>query len=214
MCYKRQTGWPKLPHSFLAGDVSNVLHVSTSSSELFFVPSSSDKGRIYALRDFPDLETYSRLTSMKTSSNTALAVASIAVLAIGSSFGAMVPAGTPLVVRTARTFTSIDAPGTPVPMELANDVVIGKKVILAAGTKIQGEIVTSKRTHRSRPTLTVNITAAQVHGRAVAIKTTGAVDPGNPFARTTRRGVEVSTYSYQIPAGTKLQFRLAQPLDI
>ena len=151
---------------------------------------------------------------MKTSSHIALAVASIAVLGIGSSFGAMVPAGTTLVVRTLRPFASIETPGRPVPMELSHDVVIGKKVILAAGTKINGEVVTSKRMPASKQTLTVNITGAQVHGRTVAIKTTGAVDPGNPFARTTRGGVSVSTYSYQIPAGTKLQFRLAQPLDI
>jgi hypothetical protein len=151
---------------------------------------------------------------MKTSSHIALAVASISVLAVGSSFGAMVPAGTALAVRTLRPFTSIDTPGRPVPMELANDVVIGKKVILAAGTKINGEVVTSKRMQMSKQTLMVDITGAQVHGRTVAIKTTGAVNPGNPFARTTRRGVAVSTYSYQIPAGTKLQFRLAQPLEI
>ncbi len=151
---------------------------------------------------------------MKTSSNIVLAMASIAVLAIGSSFGAMVPAGTTLVVRTIRPFTSIDAPGRAIPMELANDVAIGGKVILAAGTKIKGEVVTSKRTQASKQTLTVNITEAQVHGRTVAIKTTGAINPGNPFARTTRRGVQVSTYSYQVPAGTNLQFRLAQPLDI
>jgi hypothetical protein len=73
---------------------------------------------------------------MKTSSNIALAVASIGLLTIGSSFGATVPAGTTLIVRTVHGFTSIDAPGTPIPMELANDVVIGGKVILAAGTKI------------------------------------------------------------------------------
>ena len=99
-------------------------------------------------------------------------------------------------------------------MELANDVVVVGKIILAAGTKIKGEVVTSKRNQMSKQDLTVNITGAQVHGRTVAIKTTGSVSPENPFARTTRRGVQVSTYSYQVPTGTKLQFRLAQSLDI
>jgi hypothetical protein len=151
---------------------------------------------------------------MKTSSNIALAVASIALLAIGNSLGATVPAGTTLIVRTVHPFSSIETPGRPISMELANDVVIGGKVILAAGTKIKGEVVTSKRNQMSKQDLTVNIIEAQVHGRTAAIKTTGAVNPGNPFARTTRRGVQVSTYSYQVPAGTKLQFRLAQPLNI
>jgi hypothetical protein len=101
-------------------------------------------------------------------------------------------------------------------MQLDKDVVINGKVALPVGTKISGRVETSKRTRsptRSQR-LTVNITDAQVHGRTVAIKITGAADLENPFARTTQRGVQVSTYSYQVPVGTKVQFRLAQPLEV
>ena len=52
------------------------------------------------------------------------------------------------------------------------------------------------------------------NGRTVAIKTTGAANLENPLARTTHRGAQISTYSYQVPVGTKIQFRLAQPLQI
>jgi hypothetical protein len=145
-----------------------------------------------------------------------LATAGIACLAFQACFAVTIPAGTTLVVRTLHNISSIDAPGRVIAMQLDKDVVVNGKVALPAGTKISGRVETSKRTgtRSSSQELTVNITDAQVHGRTVAIKTTGAVNPGNPFARTTRRGVQVSTYSYQVPARTKLQFRLAQPLEI
>ena len=144
-----------------------------------------------------------------------LAAASIACLAMQASFAVTIPAGTTLVVRTLHSISSVDAPGKAVSMQLVKDVVVNGKVALPLGTKISGRIETSKRTRtptRSQD-LTVNISDAHVHGRTVAIKTTGAVSLGNPYARTTQRGVQVSTYSYQVPAGTRVQFRLAQPLN-
>jgi hypothetical protein len=144
-----------------------------------------------------------------------LAAASIACLAVQASFAVTIPAGTTLVVRTLHTISSVDAPGKAVAMQLVKDVVVNGKVALPLGTKISGHIENSKRTRtptRSQ-SLTVNISDAQVHGRTVAIKTTGAVSLENPMARTTQRGVQVSTYSYQVPAGARVQFRLAQPLN-
>jgi hypothetical protein len=145
-----------------------------------------------------------------------LAVASIACLATQASFAVTIPAGTTLVVRTLHNISAVDAPGKEVAMELDKDVVVNGKVALPAGTKISGRIQTSKRTGSAMrsPKLTVNITDAQVHGRSVAIKTTGAAELENPFARTTRHGVQVSTHHYQVPLRTKVQFRLAQPLDV
>ena len=145
-----------------------------------------------------------------------LVAAGIACLAVQASFAVTIPAGTTLVVRTLHNISAVDAPGKAVAMQLDKNVVVNGKVALPAGTRISGRVETSKRTSipsRSQR-LTVNITDAQVHGRTVAIKTTGAVSPGNPFARTTRRGVQVSTYSYQVPAGAKVQFRLAKPLEL
>jgi len=145
-----------------------------------------------------------------------LVAAGIACLAVQCSFAVTIPAGTTLVVRTLHNISAVDAPGKAVAMQLDKDVVVNGKVALPAGTKISGRVETSKRSRtltRSQ-SLTVNITDAQVHGRTVAIKTTGAVSLENPFARTTRRGVQVSTYSYQVPAGAKVQFRLAKPLEL
>jgi hypothetical protein len=145
-----------------------------------------------------------------------LAAASIACLAFQASFAATIPAGTTLVVRTLHNISAVDAPGKAVAMQLDKNVVVNGKVALPAGTKISGRVETSKRTHiptRSQK-LTVNITDTQVHGRTVAIKTTGAANLENPLARTTQRGVQVSTFSYIVPGGTKIQFRLAQPLEL
>ena len=141
-------------------------------------------------------------------------ITSIACTTVAPMFGMIVPAGTTLVVRTLHSISSVDAPGTRVSTQLDKDVVVNGKVALPAGTKVSGRVETSKRTRTSSSRLTVNITDAQVHGRAVAIKTTGAVSLDNPFARTTRRGVQISTYSYQVPAGAKVQFRLAKPLEL
>jgi hypothetical protein len=150
---------------------------------------------------------------MKTNLNIALAIASIALLTMGNSLGATVPAGTTLVVRTVRGFSSIDAPGTPVPMELATGVAVGGKTVLPAGTKFDGQVVTSRRTHTSTQRLTVNITSVQTGGRSVPIKTTGAVGVEDPRFKT-RHGTQISGYSYQVPSRTKVAFHLAQPLNL
>jgi hypothetical protein len=145
-----------------------------------------------------------------------LTAASIGCLAMQASFAVTIPAGTTLVVRTLHSISTADAPGRAVRMQLDRNVVVNGKVALPAGTKISGRIETSKRTRtptRSQD-LTVNIIDAQVHGRTVAIKTTGAANLENPFARTTQRGVQVSTFNYQVPSGTKVQFRLASPLEL
>ena len=145
-----------------------------------------------------------------------VAAASVACLAVQASFAVTIPAGTTLVVRTLHSISSVDAPGRAVRMQLDSDVVVNGRVALRAGTKISGRIETSKRTRTPtrRQTLTVNITDAQVHGRTIAINTTGAAELQNPFARTTQRGVQVSTDNYKVPPGTRVQFRLAQPLQI
>ena len=146
----------------------------------------------------------------------AIGAAGVGGLATSASFAATIPAGTTLVVRTLHSVSTADAPGKAVAMQLDKDVVVNGKVALPAGTKISGRVETSKRTRtptRSQD-LTVNITDAQVHGRTIAIKTTGAVSLENAFARTTPRGVQVSTFNYQVPLGTKVQFRLAQPLQL
>jgi hypothetical protein len=145
-----------------------------------------------------------------------LAAAIIACLIAQASFAVTIPAGTTLVVRTLHNVFTGDAPGKAVATKLDKDILVNGKVALPAGTPISGRVITSKRTGSltSSPDLTVDITTAQIHGRTVAIKTTGAATLGNPLARTTRRGVSVSGYNYPVPLGTRIQFRLAQPLQI
>ena len=138
----------------------------------------------------------------------------IACLAKQAALAVTIPAGTTLVVRTLQGISSGDMAGTSIRMQLDNEISLKGTVALPAGTKISGRVESSKRGLTRDQKLTVNITDAQVHGRTVAIKTTGAVELQNPYARTTQRGVQVSKYSYQVPAGTKIQFRLAQPLQI
>ena len=143
-----------------------------------------------------------------------LAAAGSACLAFQACFAVTIPAGTTLVVRTLQGISSGDMAGTRVRMQLDNDIVVKGTVALSAGTGISGRVESSKRGLTRDQKLTVNVTDAQVHKRIVAIKTTGPVELQNPYARTTQRGVSVSRYSYQVPAGTKIQFRLAQPLQI
>jgi hypothetical protein len=142
-----------------------------------------------------------------------IGMASIAFLTVDTSFGVTIPAGTPLVVRTLHGISSIDAPGTRFPAQLTKDVVVNGKVVLPVGTKVSGQVATSKRTHTSSQRLSVNITDVQVGGRSLPIKTAGAVDLENN-AYQTRRGVSVSKSSYQVPSGRKIEFRLAQPLNL
>jgi len=140
-------------------------------------------------------------------------MASLAFLTVDTSFGVTIPAGTLLVVRTLHGISSIDAPGTRFPAELAKDVVVNGKVVLPVGTKVSGQIATSKRTHTSSQRLSVNIADVQVGGRSLPIKTAGAIGLEQSTLKT-RRGVSVSTYSYQVPSGRRIEFRLAQPLNL
>ena len=142
-----------------------------------------------------------------------IGIASLAFLTVDASFGVTIPAGTLLVARTLHGISSIDAPGTRFPAELTKDVVVNGKVVLPVGTKVSGQVATSKRTHTSSQRLSVNITDVQVGGRSLPIKTAGAVGLENN-AYQTRRGVSVSKSSYQVPSGRKIEFRLAQPLNL
>jgi len=142
-----------------------------------------------------------------------IGIASLALLALDTAFGVTIPAGTPLVVRTLHGISSIDAPGTPFPARLDKNVVVNGKVVLPVGTKVSGKVATSKRTHTSSQRFSVDITHVEVGGRSLPIKTAAAVGLENT-AYQTRRGVSVSTASYQVPSGRKIEFRLAQPLNL
>ena len=125
---------------------------------------------------------------------------------------ATVPAGTTLIVQTLNAISSTDAPGTRFGAQLANNVAANGKVVLPAGTKLSGKVETSRRMMSSTQRLTVNLTEVMVGGRAVAIKTTGARELSNDFQ--TKSGISVSRAAYTVAAGKRIQFQLAQPLNL
>jgi hypothetical protein len=144
-----------------------------------------------------------------------IAIASCAWIGAGqSSFAATIPAGTTLVVRTLNTIHSTDRVGRTFTAQLDQDVAVNGKVVLPKGTKVSGKIEASQVNPRNSQPLTLNITDISANGRTIPIKTSGGFVIEN-VARTGRartRGITVGPYV--APHGTKMQFRLAQPLNV
>jgi len=133
-----------------------------------------------------------------------------------SLLAATMPAGTPLIVRTAGAISSHSTPGRAFTAKLDQDVVIDGNVLLRAGTPVSGIIETSRgsRSRTSSNPLTLDLTAVSSNGRVVPVKTTSGVEL-QPRAKTARQSrgsfsVDESTF----PAGTKIEFRLAQALNL
>jgi len=133
-----------------------------------------------------------------------------------SLLAATIPAGTPLVVRTAGGISSHATPGRAFTAKIDQDVVISGDVVLRAGTPVSGVIESSRgsRSTTSSAPLTLDLTALSSNGRMVPIKTTAGVQPHNQV-KTTRQSRGSFTVGEKIfPAGTRLEFRLAQPLHL
>jgi hypothetical protein len=143
-----------------------------------------------------------------------IVAASVGVLTTSASFGATIPAGTTLLVRTLNDIWSDSVPGKPVRARVMKDVSVNSKVLLPAGTEVSGAVVTSKRTQMSKQKLTVNIDTVKLGSRSVPIKTTGAYQVDDAVWKTRRRNVSITTHGYPIPAGLTMQFKLAQPLQL
>jgi hypothetical protein len=128
---------------------------------------------------------------------------------------ATIPAGTPLMVRTAGAISSHATPGRSFSATLDQDVLINGSVLLRAGTPVSGRIETSRgsRSTTSSKPLSLNLTAVSANGRMVPIKTTGSMQP-KPAKRTRQSRGEFSFGESIFPAGTRLEFRLAQPLHL
>jgi hypothetical protein len=125
---------------------------------------------------------------------------------------ATVPAGTALVVQTLQAVSSTDVQGTRFAVRLSHNVAVAGKAILPVGTKFSGKVQTSRRLASSSQRLTVDLTDVQIGGRVIPIRTTGARELSND--RETRRGVQVSRGAYTVAAGKRLEFHLAQPLNL
>jgi len=129
-------------------------------------------------------------------------------------FAATIPAGTTLVVRTLDTIHSTDRVGRTFKAELDQDVVVNGKAVLRAGTKVSGKIEASQANPRNSQPLTLNITDLSIDGRSVPVKTAGgfALEHKAKVGRARARGISVGPFV--APHGTKLEFRLAQPINI
>ena len=133
---------------------------------------------------------------------------------IATSFAASIPAGTTLVVRTLNTIHSNDRVGRTFTAQLDQGVVVNGKVALQAGTKFHGKIEASQANPRNSQPLTLNLTDVSVNGRTIPIKTVSGFQLENiaKVGRAKARGISVG--SFVAPHGTKMEFRLAQPLNV
>jgi hypothetical protein len=131
-----------------------------------------------------------------------------------TSFAAVVPAGTPIVVRTNSAISSHATPGRHFTAVLDQNLAANGSVVLKAGTHVSGIIQTSRgsRSTTSSSPLTLVLTSIAVNGRMVAIKTASLEPQG---AKTTRSSRGSFSFGENIfPAGTRLEFRLSQPVDL
>ena len=133
---------------------------------------------------------------------------------IATSFAATIPAGATLIVRTVDNISSHDRVGKTFTAKLDQDVAVNGKAVLPAGTKVFGKVETSRGNQRSSNPLTVNLTSISIGGRTIPIKTDGAfqLEAKPNTARQLRTGVSVGPF--KVTPGTKMQFRLAQPLNV
>src|SRR5947207_14206652 len=83
------------------------------------------------------------------------------------SLAATVPAGTPIIVRTAGAISSHATPGRTFTARLDQDIAINGNRLLRAGTRVSGIIQASRgsRSTTSSQPLTLNLTPVAANGR-------------------------------------------------
>jgi hypothetical protein len=117
-----------------------------------------------------------------------------------------------LFVRTNETLSSSDPVGKKFAAQLYQDVVANGKVLLRAGTGVVGRVKKS-RGLGSTP-LILNAIQLSIGQRLVPITTVEGFRADNTRF-TTRRGISVGRGVYfQLPTGTRMQFRLAKSVDL
>jgi len=150
----------------------------------------------------------------KVTKKTFILIAIVSCAWIASSFAATIPAGTTLVVRTLDTIHSNDRVGRTFTAQLDQDVAVNGKAVLRAGTKVFGRIEASQANPRNSRPLTLNLTGVSVNGRTIPIKTVSGFQLENKVkgGRAAGRGITVGPFV--APHGTKMEFRLAGPLNV
>jgi hypothetical protein len=140
------------------------------------------------------------------------AIASCAFIA--TSFAATVPAGTTLVVQTLNTIHSNDRIGRTFTAQLDQDVAVNGKVVLRAGTKFHGEIESSQAIPRRSAPLVLNLTDVVANGRTIPIKTVSGFQVQHVSMHGGARARGISVGPFLAPHGTRMEFRLAQPVKL
>ena len=150
----------------------------------------------------------------KVTKKTFILIAIVSCAWIASSFAATIPAGTTLVVRTLDTIHSNDRVGRTFTAQLDQDVAVNGRAVLRAGTKVLGRIEASQANPRNSRPLTLNLTGVSVNGRTIPIKTVSGFQLENKVkgGRAAGRGITVGPFV--APHGTKMEFRLAGPLNV
>ena len=136
-----------------------------------------------------------------------------ACVAVSSINAATIPAGTTLTVSAVSSFTSKTPVGRSFEGKLAQDVSVKGHVLLKAGSKAFGKIVSSRYNPRKNEPLVVELTSVSVNGRSVSVKT-DEFQPGHAptTGRQARYGHTAGTLV--ITPGTLMQFQLLQPVTL
>jgi hypothetical protein len=133
---------------------------------------------------------------------------------VAGTFGATIPAGTTLVVRTLNTIQSTDRVGRTFTAQLDQDVAVNGKVVLRAGTKFDGKIESSQAIPRRSAPLVVNLTDVVANGRTIPIKTVSGFQVQHVSMHGGARARGISVGPFLARHGTRLEFRLAQPVNL
>jgi hypothetical protein len=140
------------------------------------------------------------------------------ILGQAVALAATIPTGTTIVVTMVGPLSSHERPGRTFETKLATDLKAGSKTVAPAGTIIFGVVEKSRNAMGIRTTsepLTLNLKSVAINGQRIPIKTTGGVAPDTVSGFTgLQKRTGVSAGKGVLQGGTKLQFRLAQPLNL
>ena len=134
----------------------------------------------------------------------------LCISAIGTwCHAATIPAGTAIVVQTNAGISTHGTPGNHFTATLAQN--LGG---VRAGALCQGTILKSRgsRSTTSSSPLTLTLTGISANGHMVKIKT-DSIQPKSAKTTSTRRG-NFSFGEDVFPVGTRLEFRLSQPVNL
>lgn len=121
-----------------------------------------------------------------------------------------VPAGTSMMVKTGSEVSSKDKPGRKFSATLEANLLAGDEVVAKAGTQVYGQVVKSGTVGRGivvqHSDLVLGLTDINVEGTMYPIQTSSYSENST--------GVILQRRSVVIPAGSLLEFQLAQPLTV